>query len=187
MTTVRSRAVAIIAAVTLLSCAASAGPAAKFSVGAVRMGGLCAHVDVAALRGFGSVAEQRHGDGHAPWPAAAPRGRDFASAQFCLLRVGRGVVMLDALRYADAAAARREHPRRQCEQGFPLAIGDYGCAWLETVPMVMPMTGREENAFLGNAEVVVRDIVVRATAISGGDGVEVAMASAGVTSLIDVI
>ena len=87
--------------------------------------------------------------------------------------------MLDVLRYADAAAARREHPRRRCEQGLPLAIGDYGCVWLETVPMVMPMTGREENAFLGNAEVVVRDTVVRATAISGGEALGSAMASAG--------
>ncbi len=95
--------------------------------------------------------------------------------------------MLDVLRYAGTATAHQEHPRRQCEHGLSLAIGDYGCAWLETVPIVMPMTGREEKAFLGNAEVVVRDIVVRATAIPGGEAVEIAMATAGVTSLIDAI
>ena len=101
---VRSRAVAIIAAVTLLACAASARPVARSSVDAAPMGGLCAYVDVESFRGFGAVAEQRHGDGHARWPAAEPPDSEFASAQFCLLRVGRGVVVLDVLRYADAAA-----------------------------------------------------------------------------------
>ena len=184
---VRSRAVAIIAAVTLLACAASARPVARSSVDAAPMGGLCAYVDVESFRGFGAVAEQRHGDGHARWPAAQPLDSDFAAAQFCLLRVGRGVVVLDVLRYADAAAVRRAYPRRQCEPGFPLAVGDYGCAWLETSTMVIPMTGRAENAFYGHAEVVARNIVIRATTLSGPEIVETAMATAAVTSLIDTV
>ena len=52
---------------------------------------------------------------------------------------------------------------------------------------MIPMTRRAENAFYGHAEVVVRNIVIRATTLSGPEIVEAAMATAAVTSLIDTV